>query len=120
MTDGSDVPREQVETALRFLEWSHGDALRRPWSDEAHAYYHAIEVVEDTLNQKLRPPDEVSTLDSEQELIQRSREAREEGYVEATLFQERHGNTDYHGEGYFERLKRKIASLLRKGDQDEV
>lgn len=111
MTD--DVPREQVETALRFLEWSHGDSLRRPWSDEAHAYYQAIDRLEAALDEELLPPDEVPTLDSEQELIQQSREAREEGYVEATLFRERHGRPDSYGEGFIEPIIRKIASWLR-------
>jgi len=94
VTDDSDVPREQVETALRFLEWSHGDALRRPWSDEAHAYYEAIDVLEAALDGDLLPPDEVRETEAELELIQRSREAREEGYAEATLLEERYSRAE--------------------------
>lgn len=79
------VPREQLETALRFLEWSHGDALRREWSDESHAYYMAVEMVEDAMNGKLRPVDEIRETDWERERIGESREARNTGYRAATM-----------------------------------
>lgn len=87
MTD--DVPREQVETALEFLEWSHGDALRRPWSAEAHAYYQAIDILEAAMDEELLPPGEVHNRESDLELIQQSRETRGEGYAEATCLHDR-------------------------------
>jgi len=84
-----EIPREQVETALEFLEWSHGDALRRPWSHEAWAYYQAIDILEAAMNEELLPPGEVHNRESDVELIQQSREAREEGFAEATNFHSR-------------------------------
>lgn len=103
---GGEVPREQVETALRFLEWSHGDALRRPWSDEAHAYYHAIDILEAALDEELRSPDEIPRFRSEKEFIQQSREARDEGYATATLLNERYGKDETEDTGLFSRLCR--------------
>ncbi len=91
MSESDTVPREQVETALQFLEWSHGDALERPWSDEAHAYYQAVDILEAALDEELLPPDEVSMREWQLEQIERSREAREEGYAAATLLRERYG-----------------------------
>lgn len=114
-----DIPREQLETALRFLEWSHGDALRRPWSDEAHAYYQAIRVVEDAVEENLLPPDEADTLSAEEELIQRSREARDEGYAEATLLSERYSSSDYERMGFFEWLKSFFVSPNQRRDEDD-
>lgn len=104
---GAAIPREQVETALRFLEWSHGDALRRPWSDEAHAYYQAIDILEGALDEELRPPEGLPWMESEEELIQQSRAAREDGYRAATLLDERFGtNEDNRALGLAERIKR--------------
>lgn len=108
-----DVPRGQVETALQFLEGAHGDALERPWSDEAHAYYRAVDILEAALDEELKPPEEIYVSDYDREAIQRSREAREEGYAEATLLRERYGKSESYGEGFIEPLGRKIASWLR-------
>ena len=80
----NDIPREQLQTALEFLEWSHGDALQRPWSDEAWAYYHAIDILEAAMDEELLPPHEVHNRESDLEQIRQSREAREEGFAEAT------------------------------------
>lgn len=82
------IPREQVVTALRFLEESHGDALSRPWSDEAKAYYNAIDIIEAALDGDLKPPGEIDRKDWQQKYIEESRAAREEGYAEATLLGE--------------------------------
>jgi len=103
------VPREQIETALQFLECSHGDALRRPWSDEAHAYYHAVDILEAALNEELRPPDEVPLLDWQREHIEQSREAREEGYAAATLLRERYEDEQNKPEPLLRKLKRVFA-----------
>jgi len=65
------------------MEEFHGDALRRPWSDEAHAYYHAVEAIEDALNGKLDPNASHRLMN-----VRRSRCARKEGYAEATLLNE--------------------------------
>lgn len=86
MTDDheEEALREQVETALLLLEHAHGLALERPWSDEAHAYYEAIDTVEDALDENWRTDHD--RLEEEMaEEIQRSREAREKGYEAATL-----------------------------------
>lgn len=103
------IPREQVETALRFLEWSHGDALRRPWSAEAHAYYQAIDILEAALDEDLRPPEDLPWMKGETEVIQQSRAAREEGYRAATLHDERFGSDEpNHPSSLYRRLKRRI------------
>lgn len=87
------VDREQVEIALEMMEAFHGQALRHPWSDEANAYYHAIGIVEDALDGGYDP--DHPPLDSQwQEDLERSREAREEGYRKATLLDERFGEKD--------------------------
>jgi hypothetical protein len=84
-TDPEAVPREQLETALEFLESCHGESLRRPWSDEAHAYYRAIDIIEAAMDEELRPATTINHDSFTAENIQRSREAREEGYAAATL-----------------------------------
>lgn len=83
------VDREQLETVLQFLEETHGESLRRPWSDEAHAYYQAIEIVEDAMDGELRSRDDIHLTDRDVKNIERSREARSEGYAAATLLDER-------------------------------
>ncbi len=82
------VPRDQVETVLHFLEVSHGEALRRPWSDAAWAYYEAIQILEDALDEELKSPADLPNQDNE--YIQKSRAAREEGYSAATLLEQRY------------------------------
>lgn len=89
--DREPVPREQLETALEFLEVSHGEALRRPWSDEALALYQAIDILQGAMNEELRHPDEANRLEHEVDAIERSRKARDEGYAAATLLDERTG-----------------------------
>ena len=79
------IPRKQVEVALHLMEEFHGDALRRPWSDEAHAYYHAVGAIEDALDEKLDPNASHRLMN-----VRRSRRAREEGYAKATLLNERY------------------------------
>jgi hypothetical protein len=106
----SDVElREQVKTALQFLEGAHGDALNRPWSDEAHAYYHAVDILEAALNDELKPPDELYVSEYDREAIQRSREAREEGYAAATLLHERFDDERNKPEPLLQKLKRVFA-----------
>jgi len=92
-TETTDVAREQLETAMLFLEESHGDALRRPWSDEAHAYYNAIEILDAAMNEELRTPEERVVLDHQKEYLERSREAREEGYAAATCLNTSRGES---------------------------
>jgi len=103
------IPREQVETALRFLEWCHGDALRRPWSNEAHAHYHAIDILEAAMNDELRPPDKILRMKSETKLIQQSRQARKEGYATATLLNERYGKDETEDAGLLSWLFRYLG-----------
>jgi len=110
------IPREQLETALRFLEWSHGDALRRPWSDEAHAYYEAIDILEATLDEELRPPDELPWLGDEEVLIEQSRNAREEGYAAATLIDERYGKKETRTPGALTKVREKVSRLWDRVD----
>lgn len=106
------VPKDQLKTALNYLEWSHGYALNRPWSNEVLAYYHAVQIVEDALNEELLPHDEVPLNDSEQALIAKSREARDAGYTEATLFEERYGNTNSEDKPFLRRLRSRLRRVL--------
>jgi hypothetical protein len=87
MTSEKDdtVPQEQVETTLQFLETCHGLALQANQSGQAHAYYHAITMLEDALNDELRAPDDVSV---DEDSIERSRRARDAGFKEATLLEQ--------------------------------
>lgn len=113
---GGCLPREQLETALRFLEWSHGDALRRPWSDEAHAYYEAIDILEAALDEELRPPNELPRLGDEEQLIEQSRKAREEGYAAATLLDERYGKSEARTPGMLTKVREKVNRLRDRLD----
>ena len=114
--DTNCVSRDQVVTALRFLEWSHGDALRRPWSDEAHAYYEAIDILEAALDGDLRPPNELPWLEGEDQLIEQSRNARNEGYEAATLIDESYGNKEIRSPDVHERVSDIVNSLLNRLD----
>lgn len=110
MTDQQreQIDREQVEIALEVLESFHGDALTHPWSDEAHAYYHAIGIVEDALDGEYdpdHPPHGVRWQDD----LKRSREAREEGYESATLLEERFGTKDSTAQRLLAKLWRLLA-----------
>jgi len=83
------VSRDQLETAKMLLEGAHGMALRDGRAGEAYAFNEGIEVIEDAMEGKFKPdaePHETSIED-----IQRSRNAREEGYEAATLMDQRFG-----------------------------
>lgn len=75
----------QLETAKGLLEASHGDALNYDQERRATALYFAIETLEDAQEGKFKtgPPKEVMH-ESAIEDIERSREARDSGYREAT------------------------------------
>jgi len=104
-TDQDDaIPREQLETALRTLEEFHGQSLRRPWSNEAVAYYHAIDMVEAALNEELKDPEDVFMRDWQWEYVKASREAREEGYREATCLDDRQMHASDNTQSPFDRL----------------
>lgn len=88
-TDQDDtIPKEQAETALHFLEQSHGMALEYNEPKDAHAYYNAVDIVEAALNENLRPPDDLRHGEREINRIELSRDARDDGYAAATLLHE--------------------------------
>jgi hypothetical protein len=78
------IDRKQVEVALEMLEAFHGRALKRSHSDEALAFYHATGIVEDALNEEYDPEKEPHRREWDTD-VERSREAREDGYAEAAL-----------------------------------
>jgi hypothetical protein len=78
------IDREQVEVALEILEAFHGRALKWSQSGEALAFYHAAGIVEDALNEEYDPDKEPYRHEWDTD-VERSREAREDGYAAATL-----------------------------------
>ena len=101
-----EVPAEELETALRFLEWSHGKALERCSSGEAHAYYQAIDIVEDAIAGELKEASGVIHSEEDRQVVERSREARETGYREATLFEKRYAEREEKADRLLDRVKR--------------
>jgi len=86
MCDCDDcIPESQVNTALYLLEHFHSDSLEWERPQEAKAYYHAIETLEDAKADKLK-----DNYESPHGDVERSREAREEGYAAATLLGHNH------------------------------
>lgn len=99
------VERAQLEVALELLEWNHGQALRRPWSDDAGAFYEAIKTLEVALDEGYETdPDRRTPLPDRE--ITRSREAREAGYREATLLDERITTSHREPKGIIAALRR--------------
>jgi len=100
----SEVPEEQLETALEFMEWAHGSAIELGQPDEAHAYYVAIGMVEDAMDKKLLPPDEVHQRKDDRRCIKTSRAARRAGYREATLLGKERDHHEPNGGGFVKRF----------------
>lgn len=82
--------RAQLEVTKEFLEAGHGRALRYGTPKEARAYYDAIDLVECALEQNwdLERAKHHGKGDLAEDLIEESREAREEGHKAATRFEE--------------------------------
>jgi len=95
------IARDQVEAALQYLEWCHGEALRRPDSAEARGRarlaYDAIDIVEAALDNELQPPAEQSWLEWDREIIEKSRQARAEGHGRARLSKDYSSNEEEDG-----------------------
>lgn len=78
------IPREQLEIALELLEAQHGGALKRGAEREATALYYAIGTVEDALEESYEPEHPPQDAEFHTD-VERSREARAQGYRASTL-----------------------------------
>jgi len=86
----TDGLRQQVEFSKEFLEWSHGMALRNKNPDKAEAFNTAVGLIDDSLEERWDPEKIEDPWDEwDQEFIDESREAREDGVRAATLHEER-------------------------------
>jgi hypothetical protein len=74
--------REQLKITKRMLEMQHGVALEHGTPEEAEAYYRAIQDLDTALVKNWRTDGSVDGL--AEEWIEKSREARQEGYEAAT------------------------------------
>lgn len=112
MADKSDkIPREQLETALEYLELSHGMYLKTEQAREAHAYYESIDIIQAAMNEELRPPDDVRRSESTREDIERSRRAREQGYEAATLWDQQYTSSYEEPRGLFSEVMARVRGL---------
>lgn len=77
---------DQIEVVKELFEIMHGDALKYKQEQQASAFYSVIECLEDAQRGKF-DPSKVGDWQNERSLesIEKSREAREKGYREATL-----------------------------------
>ena len=74
--------REQLKIAKRMLEMNHGVALEHGTPEEAEAYYEAIKDIDTALVKNWRTDGSVDGL--AEKWIEKSREARQAGYEDAT------------------------------------
>lgn len=107
-----EVPRDQLETALEYLEVSHGMYLKIEDAKKAHAYYDAIDIVQAAMNDELKPPEEVHNLDHTKADIERSRRAREEGYEAATLWDQQYTRSYDEPRGLFSEVMTRVRGLF--------
>lgn len=112
------IQREQLEISKEFLEHHHGRALRYGTPKEAEAYYDAIKLVEDALEEGWRTE---TTFEGRwddgmsRELIETSRDAREVGREDATRHDEwREQQREKYGRsfGIFERV---LSWVMNRG-----